>query len=119
MFIYWWCHYYIIINYKVIVMTTIDDIKQQRKFRGLEIEKIIQDVDRIAAALRGGMVQTLLARKPHQVQIGSERLLAVDANPICRYMHSSGRGDYRYLFRDANLAGLAAHTPSGGYKVIC
>ena len=90
--------------------------RKVRQLRHLDLSRTQVEVATLEIQLRERAAE-VESYRPHKVTVAGVDYLACDAKTINRHNHQSGRGDYRYLFRDYAYAGLATHA-STGYRVI-
>ncbi|MBU0727636.1 hypothetical protein KKA95_03035 [Patescibacteria group bacterium] len=92
-------------------------ILKLRKLRGIKRNDLEKEIATCTTALKGD-ASAIRSRQPHKVVVDGTKYRAVDAAVINRHMNQSGRGDYRLLFIDSDLCGLAVHKPSGSYAKV-
>lgn len=91
--------------------------RKVKSLRHLDTDRMAEEVASLETMLRE-RTEAVRNYRPHPVEVGNVRYLACDAKMLNRHAHQSGRGDFRYLFRDSSYAGVAVHTNSGAYAVV-
>jgi hypothetical protein len=91
--------------------------KKIKPLKHLNIAKVQSEISDIVSALQNAPDRARSFR-PHVVELEGNRYIACDARTLNRHTHQSGRGDYRYLFQDYELAAVAVHSEKGGYRLV-
>jgi hypothetical protein len=83
-------------------------------------KRINDEAKTIEGFLSRGEYQVLNGTRfrSHKVPVDGEEFTVIDAKTISRLNNQSGRGPWRYLFRNNKLAGLAKEKDSGAYGAV-
>ena len=86
--------------------------KVARKFRGISLDKLTAEVDRIANLLEQNQTgELVVGHNLHRVPINNVVCPALDAKYVNNYTNQSGRGNYRWVVYNDKLR-LAKHKPN-------
>ena len=91
--------------------------RKVKSLRHLDTNRMAEEVASLELMLRE-RTEAVRNYRPHPVEVENVRYLACDAKMLNKHAHQSGRGDFRYLFRDLTYVGVAVHTNSGAYAVV-
>jgi len=91
--------------------------RKVKEFQHVRMEKAQDEIACLEMRLRTSPHQ-MRDVSSHKVIVRGEEYIATDAKYLNREANQRGRGNYRYLFQQAEFAGVAVHTPAGDYRML-